>query len=137
MSTEPIPTEAQADAAAQRASERRNFFLMTSLTTPEHGIVTAKVRNLSAGGMMIEFTEAPDPDLAKGQRLTADLRNIGRVRGEIAWTAGRRFGVKFDREIDPEAARKPVSAGGGTPDYAKPIIVPDRSFKLGAGTYRR
>ena len=128
MSSDPISSPEAMDVAP-RTSERRNFFLLTSISTAEHGTLSAKVRNLSAGGMMIEF--ADEPDLEKGHRLTADLRNIGRVKGEIAWSAGRRFGVKFDRVIDPEAARKPVSAGGGTPDFVKPVLVPQRSLKYG------
>ena len=122
-------TNENGDEARDRASERRNFFLSTTLTTSSHGQIPARVRNLSAGGMMIEVASDPDPELASGQRLVAELRNIGRVKGEIAWARGRRFGIKFDNTIDPEQARKPVTAGEGTPDYIKPVLVPDRSLR--------
>lgn len=128
MQPEPITQETSAEAT-DRASERRNFFLMAVLATAEHGRMSAKVRNLSAGGMMIELAEEPEPELQRGHRVSAELRNIGRVRGEIAWVEGRRFGIKFDRAIDPEMARKPVVAGEGTPDYLKPVLVPGRSLK--------
>ncbi len=118
-----------ADAERDRATERRSFFLTTTLTGLLGDPVTARVRNLSAGGMMIEVSEEPEPEIERGRRVTAELRNIGRVKGEIAWAAGRRIGVRFDRDIDPEAARKSVSAGEGTPDYVKPVLVPDRSLK--------
>ncbi|HEV2567510.1 MAG TPA: PilZ domain-containing protein [Sphingomonas sp.] len=117
------------EAARDRASERRNFFLSTNLAGLSEGTLNARVRNLSAGGMMVELAAEPEPEIVRGQRLTAELRNIGRIKGEIAWCEGRRFGIRFDREINPEAARKPLVAGEGTPDYVKPILVPGRSLR--------
>ena len=131
MTTQPNPE--QTDEAQDRTSERRNFFLSTTLTSDVHGPSTARVRNLSAGGMMIEFAEVPDPEFESGQRVVAELRNIGRVKGEIAWARGRRCGVKFDREIDPALARQPVTVGEGTPDYIKPVLLPNRSLKYVEG----
>lgn len=116
-----------------RASERRNFFLGTILSSDPHGKLSARVRNLSGGGMMIEFEAEPDPEMERGHRVVAELRNIGRVKGEIAWASGRRFGVKFDREIDPVLARQAAVVGTGTPDFVKPVLVPDRALKYLAG----
>jgi hypothetical protein len=122
------PDESPQDAA-DRTSERRSFFLNTVLSMDGAEGVHARVRNLSAGGMMIELEQAPEPEWAPGDRVSAELRNIGLVKGEIAWAGGRRYGVKFDRELDPELARKPVSVGKElTPDYLKPILVPNRSL---------
>ena len=121
------------DEAADRSSERRSFFLGATLVFEGVGSFQAKVRNLSAGGMMIELTEEPDPEFERGDRITAELRNIGRVKGEVAWVEGRRFGIKFDRQVDPEMARKPVVMGAGTPDYVKPVLVPGRSLKYVEG----
>ncbi|NNM76315.1 PilZ domain-containing protein [Sphingomonas sp. ID1715] len=129
--------ETNTDSASDRASERRAFFLTTTLFGLDQGSVGARVRNLSAGGMMIELAEEPEPEIVRGQRLTAELRNIGRVKGEIAWCEGRRFGIRFDREIDPEAARKPVSNGASTPDFIKPVLVPGRALKYVEGLGRR
>lgn len=128
MQPDPDMTPKSEDAHA-RASERRNFMLMTALSSAENGKLNAKVRNLSAGGMMVELAEEPDPEVVRGQRFTAELRNIGRVKGEVAWIEGRRFGIKFDRAIDPELARKPIVAGYSTPDFIKPVLVPGRSLK--------
>jgi hypothetical protein len=127
---QPTPEEMnQTDEAKERAAERRNFFLSTTMKIAPHGSFTARVRNLSAGGMMVELPEEPEAEIARGERLVAELRNIGRVKGDVAWIRGRRIGVKFDSEIDPEAALKPVVAGEGTPDYVKPVLVPSRSLK--------
>ena len=116
-----------------RASARRSFFLSTSLTCAGD-VHQARVRNLSAGGMMVELERAPDPEWAPGDRLTAELCNIGVVKAEIAWAAGRRYGIKFDREVDPELARKRANGPKDvTPDFLRPIIVPGRSLKYVEG----
>jgi hypothetical protein len=128
------PEIAATDGSAQdRASERRAFFLTAILTGLVEKPVSARVRNLSSGGMMIELSEEPETEVLRGQRVAAELRNIGRIKGEIAWCEGRRFGMRFDREIDPEAARRPVAGGHGTPDFVKPVLVPDRLLKYVKG----
>lgn len=137
VTEDPAPDQGQQAAESaeskERTSERRNFFLGTDLSIEDHPAMSARVRNLSEGGMMVDVTEEPEPPVSSGDRLVATLRNIGRVKGEIAWVRGRRFGIKFDREIDPELARKPVGAGEGTPDYVKPVLVPSRALKYAAG----
>ena len=60
-----------------------------------------KVRNLSDGGMMGEG----GPRVARGTRLTVDLRNVGAVRGCVAWVQEERFGVAFDDVINASAAQ--------------------------------
>lgn len=123
----------QIEESHDRASERLNFFLGTTLSLEGRSPLSARVRNLSGGGMMVELSEEPEPELARGDRLIAELRNIGRAKGEIAWVRGRRFGIKFDRDIDPELARKPIVAGEGTPAFVKPVLVPNRSLKYVEG----
>lgn len=119
------------DDAADRTSERCSFFLAASLKTKSHGALNARVRNLSAGGMMIELPEPPDPEIEPGLAIVTELRGIGRVKGEIAWGVGNRFGVKFDSPIDPERARKPVTgaANDSPPGFLKPLLMPDRAPK--------
>jgi hypothetical protein len=68
---------------------------------------TVRVRNLSAGGLMIE-TERP---MAVGTVLILGLRGIGEVTGRVAWYAEGRAGVALDAPIDPKRARKPVGTG--------------------------
>ena len=110
----------QSDPAHDRSSERLNFFLGTSLKIGIQDMLEARVRNLSAGGMMIEFREEPDLDAAPGDRVVAELRNIGRVKGVVAWVEGKRLGIRFDKAIDPAKARTPqgcaiVASGSGSP----------------------
>ncbi|RIA46573.1 PilZ domain-containing protein [Hephaestia caeni] len=65
-----------------------------------------RVRNLSAGGLMVELPRDVPVDTA----VEVDVRGIGWVSGRIAWNTAGRAGVAFDTPIDPMLARKPVSA---------------------------
>jgi len=91
-----------------RSSERDSLFLMADLVVENGGPATrVTVRNLSAGGMMIEGA----PRLARGTRVAVELRNIGPVAGTTVWIQGRRTGVAFDDEIDPKQVRTQVFVG--------------------------
>lgn len=107
-------------AVDTRHVNRDSLLLMAPVLFEGHGEpVRTKVRNLSAGGMMLEG----DFEVERGTRLTVELRNIGKVKGSVAWAQGSRVGVAFDSEIDPKLARSKVSASGGeTPTYAKPAL---------------
>ena len=99
-----------AEAAHQRKEPRDSMFLQ-AMVCLDGGPAPAplRVRNLSAGGMMVDC----DQDWAKGDAVVAELRGIGHVRGRIAWRAGGRIGIAFDDPIDPHLARVPVT--GATP----------------------
>lgn len=71
-----------------------------------------KVRNLSAGGMMAET----DAVVARGTRVSVELRNIGWVDGSVAWRQDNRFGIAFVDAIDPARVREPVVSGGEKTD---------------------
>jgi hypothetical protein len=67
------------------------------------------------------MAEYPD-GLAQGLRVEFDVRGVGWVPGQIAWSAAGRIGVAFDRQIDPMLARKRVGQGAQTPVFVKPIF---------------
>lgn len=93
------------DVTQQREAVRDSMFLLARMRRLEREEeILARVRNLSAGGMMVE-TPA---QLACGDRIESELRGIGLVRGRIAWVASGRVGVAFDSPIDPKAARTPI-----------------------------
>lgn len=64
-----------------------------------------RVRNLSAIGLMADYKEVA----SEGDAVTVTVRGIGSVAGKVAWVRRGRIGVSFDVEVDPLAARKPVS----------------------------
>lgn len=90
------------------------MLLMATMRRPGGPDVQVKVRNLSGGGMMAESPVG----FGRGELVEADLRGIGLVSGKIAWTAGGRIGIAFDRAVDPALARKPVT-GGPQPQLVK------------------
>ncbi len=107
-----------------RNFERDSLFLMADLVS-DGGVPATRVtvRNLSAGGMMVEGA----PRLRRGARVAIDLRNIGPVAGTIAWIQGRRTGVAFDDEIDPKQVRTQVFAGEKeAPVYARAALEAPR-----------
>lgn len=88
-----------------RSGPRDSLFLLTSLeSTSGAPLGRARVRNLSATGMMADC-ERPVPS---GVDIFMDLRGVGRVKGKVVWARGDKIGIAFEREIDPQLARKPV-----------------------------
>lgn len=107
--------------ASNRAQDRDSLFLLSEVTVIETGEkVRARVRNLSSGGMMIEC----EMNASQGDEISAELRNVGVVRGRIAWVVNGRFGIAFDHPIDPKLARKPLTTGEGTPRYTRTVSAP-------------
>lgn len=90
-----------------------------------------KIRNLSAGGMMVEGPVA----VMRGDEVEVNLRNLGWVRGVVAWIQDSRFGVAFIEEIDPKAARAPLPASpqSDVPRFVKTAGV----FAQPAGPLRK
>jgi len=100
------------------------LFLLTVLYNQNgEEIGSAKVRNLSSTGMLVETAFALSP----GEQLRFELRGIGAVSGVVVREEPERFryGVRFDRPVDPALARRPVT--GST---AVPLPTPTRKFTV-------
>ena len=78
----------------------------------------AKIRNLSAGGLMAEGVMR----VTRGEKIEVALRNLGWVEGVVAWVQDNRFGIAFLAEIDPKLARSPLSTSDSTPRFVKPAL---------------
>lgn len=75
-----------------------------------------KMRNLSAQGMMVECAIP----LERGTLVGVHLRNIGWVKGSIAWVQDGRMGVAFAEQIDPLKTRiQDVSTPYEVPPYLR------------------
>ncbi|RVT40778.1 PilZ domain-containing protein [Sphingobium algorifonticola] len=109
-----------------RRSRRDSLFLLTVLSAADgRDMGSARVRNLSATGLMADC-ETP---VAVGDRVSMKLRGVGTVRGTVAWVRDDRIGVTFDREIDPQAARRPIAESDAIkhmPDYLRPTFPVNR-----------
>ena len=100
------------DADAQaRAGARDSLLLLTTIySLDDRELGQGRIRNLSATGMMVDC----DKLLNHGTKLKATIRGIGDVFGQIVRVEQGRFGVRFDQEIDPALARKPVTKKTGS-----------------------
>lgn len=107
-----------------RDVDRDSLFLMADLVCEGSQIATrVKVRNLSAGGMMVEG----DLRLKRGARVAVELRNIGPVAGVVVWVRTPRFGIALEQEIDPMLARTQVFGGDKeAPPYTRAAVDPPR-----------
>lgn len=107
------------DRGPARSGPRDSLFLLTNLMSMEgKALGRARVRNLSATGMMADC-ERPIP---AGVRVSLELRGIGEVQGMVVWSRDDRIGIAFDDKIDPQLARKPVPANNSRtslPDYLR------------------
>ena len=107
------------DGAHNRQDSRDSLFLTANFRVIGEKVVrSVRVRNLSQGGLMAEFPDG----LAQGLPVEFDVRGVGWIPGQVAWSAAGRIGVAFDRQIDPMLARKPVGQGANTPTFVKPIF---------------
>lgn len=114
-----------------RQLSRDSLFLLAKLRVEgepanEHRV---KVRNLSSGGMMAEGAVK----VARGARVSIELRNIGWVEGSVAWKADDRFGIAFIEDIDPLLARGNTAGGtgdGDTPRFVRPPLQQFSSDKV-------
>ena len=101
-----------------RSVSRDSLFLLANVRieqeSEQHRV---RVRNLSDGGMMGEGTLK----VQRGNRVEIELRNIGKIGGNVAWVQDQRFGIAFDEEVDSQLARQP-NAEGGTGFSATPEV---------------
>ncbi len=92
-------------AALSRGADRDSLFMQAKLTIPGQTAQTdVRVRNLSAGGMLAESTVRVE----QGVTIEVELRNVGSVPGRIVWVGEGKFGIAFDRQVNPQAVRRQV-----------------------------
>lgn len=107
-----------------REVDRDSLFLVADLLF--EGSRTAervKVRNLSAGGMMVES----DAAVTRGARVSVNLRNVGAVSGVVVWARSPKFGIAFAEQIDPKLARVQIFGGEKeAPGYARAAVSAPR-----------
>ncbi|RXD06902.1 PilZ domain-containing protein [Sphingomonas sp. UV9] len=88
-----------ADIDGGNRQRARDSLLLTAQIRldSEPGLREVRVRNLSAGGLMIELDEAADV----GTQIMIMLHGVGEVGGKVAWCTEGRIGIALDSLIDP------------------------------------
>ncbi|HEY9091380.1 PilZ domain-containing protein [Parasphingorhabdus sp.] len=132
---ENLGKNSQTSGLPKRELERDSLFLHATLRFVEgDDCGEVRIRNLSAGGLMAEA-----PVIAKrGDKVELELRNIGRVTGNVAWVAQGRLGIAFDHAIDPKLVRKPVEKSKHVmPSYLKPLKEHNKRTPLRSGPRSR
>lgn len=109
------------DGARTGDRRRDSLFMIAQLRLEGAGEAhEVRVRNLSIGGLMIEF----DREVAAGAPVTLEMRGLGEVTGRVAWCTRGRVGIALDAPIDPKRVRKPVGAGRATSGFVPPVAAP-------------
>jgi hypothetical protein len=116
------------DGLVKREKGRDSLFLTARIAVVgKTSGIDVRVRNLSSGGMMIDCPF----ELAKGQAVEIQLRNIGDVSGAVAWSTHGKCGVSFDVEIDPKLPRVSTSVEKMlVPDYLKAPVERRSGLKI-------
>ena len=108
----------QSEPLASLLREKGIDLILTSHYTPE---------DLKDAGAKIGYLETLKEiagESADAYPFVVDLRNIGKVHGRVAWARGKRFGLNFDKIVDPKLARAPVGTGPSeAPRYARPAVA--------------
>jgi hypothetical protein len=102
-----VPTSVDEEVAAlSRGADRDSLFMQARVAIAGNAEpVSVRVRNLSAGGMLAESPVS----VVQGTVVEVELRNIGPVPGRIVWTGEKKFGIAFDRAINPQSVRRDVA----------------------------
>ena len=103
-------------AALSRSADRDSLFMQAALILPGSADpVTVRVRNLSPGGMLAEAKVK----VAQGAAIEVDLRNVGPIAGRVIWVGEGKFGIAFDRPVDPQAVRRQVVSQSDLPPHLR------------------
>lgn len=116
------------DDEKNRIQSRDSLFLLAEVSVA--GVIDkekVRVRNLSAGGMMADG----DFGLQRGAAVQINLRNIGEVTGQIAWTGNGKFGIAFDSIIDPQKVRAAPATTSSIPHGNLKVILPTSQLQKG------
>ena len=103
-------------AALSRSTDRDSLFMQAGLVVSGRtDRVVVRVRNLSAGGMLAESPVV----VTQGASVEVDLQNVGPVAGRVVWVGEGKFGIAFDRQVNPQAVRRQVVSQSDLPPHLR------------------
>ena len=111
------------DPAVQpQRQQARHPLIWSGLIHHHHQSAVARLRNVSAGGALIQSSAT----LSEGMDVVLDLGNAGTADARVCWTHGDQAGLAFAQEFDIRrlASCKPAVAEG---KWTKPDYLRDES----------
>ncbi len=112
------PEDTAEETAGRRETKRHPMIWMGKLHCAGNS-VSARLRNISSGGALIESAARLEP----GSAVTLDLGDAGEIAATIGWTRGEQTGLAFNDSFDLSrlAAAKPDIAPceWAQPDYLR------------------
>jgi hypothetical protein len=117
----PSPAVSLSEPSANHVprDKRHVTILLVGRLITAAGDALARIRNVSAGGLMLE---AGVP-LVPGDKVRVELRTVQAVEGTIAWATAPRAGIRFDAPADVAQLLHPAAA-------APAVTLPPRPPRL-------
>ncbi len=94
---------------------RHSVIMHATLRCADGGGASARIRNISRGGMMAECRFRGDA----GDHIDIFMQGLGELSGTVAWVGTNRIGLAFDEPVDPSAVLR-----RGKPKPTAPALVP-------------
>jgi hypothetical protein len=114
-----VATDEEQTAHDEVERDLRHPLIWSGLVHYDHDSIPVRLRNISAGGTMIECEQA----LRVGAELLLDLGDAGTIFANVNWTKGDAAGLKFNQPFDLQrlaAARPKVASQRWVmPDYLR------------------
>jgi hypothetical protein len=95
---------------------RHSILMHATLRCGQGGGASARVRNISRGGMMAECRFRG----AAGDRVDVFMQGLGEVAGTVAWVGPGRIGVSFDEPVDPSTVLRRGKRRSAAPAFVPP-----------------
>jgi hypothetical protein len=83
----------------RRADPRELAVLRVAKLVTDRGEQLCRIRNISAGGVMVEVPGF----YFQGERAAIELKSGGTAGGRVAWVDDGRLGIAFDEPVDPDS----------------------------------
>ncbi len=103
-------------AALSRGADRDSLFMQASLILPGQPIPWSCACAICPPA---ECSRRRRPRIAQGTTVEVELRNVGQVPGRVVWAGEGKFGIAFDRPVDPQAVRRQVVSESDLPPHLR------------------
>ena len=90
------------EASDQKRAASRHPLIWNGVLHHDYRRQTARLRNISATGAMLECSDK----VPVGAAVSLDLKEAGRIAAEVSWSHGEQIGLLFDSPFDVSSLAK-------------------------------